>query len=197
MLLPPSLILLGVTREPKWHPVSVMAGAPHDPCEETAQSRVLALDTGHWTLNVRATNLQGPQVPPKAPFRTWRFRFPSVKSSWLRLTTPATMAAAAAAAAAVEPLPALTHPVLALGLEGSANKLGAGIVRHNPDASVDVLSNVRHTYVTPPGTGFQPGDTAKHHKAWILQVVQEAVNSAKLSDGLEGVECIAFTKGVF
>ena len=66
-----------------------------------------------------------------------------------------------------DPLPAPTRPYLALGLEGSANKLGAGIVRHSPPAEsgpgsalnqarVDILSNVRHTYVTPPGQGFLP-----------------------------------------
>ncbi|KDN37202.1 peptidase M22, glycoprotease [Tilletiaria anomala UBC 951] len=97
--------------------------------------------------------------------------------------------------AATDPLPPLSRPYLALGLEGSANKLGSGIVRHNPDGSVDVLSNIRHTYVTPPGQGFQPGDTAKHHKQWILQVVQESVKRADLKKGLEDVECICFTKG--
>ena len=94
-----------------------------------------------------------------------------------------------------DPLPALSRAYLALGLEGSANKLGSGIVRHNVDGSVDVLSNIRHTYVTPPGQGFQPGDTAKHHKQWILQVVQESVKRAELRNGLAEVDCICFTKG--
>lgn len=35
-----------------------------------------------------------------------------------------------------------------LGLEGSANKVGAGVVRDGA-----VLSNCRATYVTPPGQG--------------------------------------------
>lgn len=38
--------------------------------------------------------------------------------------------------------------VIAIGFEGSANKLGVGIIRDQ-----QVLSNVRHTYVTPPGEG--------------------------------------------
>ena len=47
---------------------------------------------------------------------------------------------------------------LALGLEGSANKLGAGIIKHNRGPLTDknrakVLSNVRDTYITPPGAG--------------------------------------------
>ena len=90
-----------------------------------------------------------------------------------------------------DPLPELTRPYLALGLEGSANKLGVGVIRHSPPttdgfgaqlnyAQVDILSNVRHTYVTPPGQGFLPSDTAKHHKHWIVQVVTEAVRSSGL-----------------
>lgn len=38
--------------------------------------------------------------------------------------------------------------VVAVGFEGSANKLGVGIIRDQ-----NVLANVRHTYVTPPGEG--------------------------------------------
>lgn len=104
-----------------------------------------------------------------------------------------------------DPLPAPTRPYLALGLEGSANKLGAGIVRHSPPAEsgpgsalnqarVDILSNVRHTYVTPPSQGFLPSDTAKHHKHWILRVVTEAVKAAGIKS-LSEVDCICFTKG--
>lgn len=102
-------------------------------------------------------------------------------------------------------LPTLERPVLALGLEGSANKLGAGIIRHSPvapgsahghinNADVDILSNVRHTYVTPPGQGFQPADTARHHKDWILRVVAEAVRASGIKS-LAEVDCICFTKG--
>lgn len=38
--------------------------------------------------------------------------------------------------------------VIAIGFEGSANKIGVGIIRDGV-----VLSNVRETFVTPPGTG--------------------------------------------
>ena len=46
-----------------------------------------------------------------------------------------------------------------IGFEGSANKIGIGIVEDGK-----VLSNPRRTYVTPPGEGFLPRDTAKHHR---------------------------------
>ena len=60
-----------------------------------------------------------------------------------------------------------TRTITALGLEGSANKLGVGIVRHtyrandidewraeNPGEpiAVDVLANVRDTYNSTSGT---------------------------------------------
>lgn len=38
--------------------------------------------------------------------------------------------------------------VIAIGFEGSANKLGVGIVKDG-----EVLSNPRATYITPPGEG--------------------------------------------
>ena len=37
---------------------------------------------------------------------------------------------------------------IAIGFEGSANKLGIGIIKDGI-----VLSNVRTTYITPPGQG--------------------------------------------
>ncbi|PWN43222.1 amidase signature enzyme [Ceraceosorus guamensis] len=91
------------------------------------------------------------------------------------------------------PLPALDKPILALGLEGSANKLGCGVVRHNVDGSVDILSNVRHTYVTQPGTGFLPSDTEKHHRAWLVRVAEEAVRRAGVK--ITNCSCVCFTKG--
>jgi hypothetical protein len=90
-------------------------------------------------------------------------------------------------------LPRKDRPILALGLEGSANKLGAGVMKHCPDGSSVVLSNIRHTYITPPGEGFQPRDTALHHREWILQVITDALSTACVS--LAEVDCICYTKG--
>ena len=41
-----------------------------------------------------------------------------------------------------------TVMTIAIGFEGSANKLGVGIIKDGV-----VLSNVRKTYITPPGQG--------------------------------------------
>ncbi|KAJ7601068.1 O-sialoglycoprotein endopeptidase [Mycena floridula] len=91
------------------------------------------------------------------------------------------------------PLPPPDRPYLALGLEGSANKFGAGVIRHSVDGSVDVLSNIRHTYITPPGEGFQPRDTALHHREWALKVIDDCLKKADVS--LAQIDCICFTKG--
>lgn len=39
--------------------------------------------------------------------------------------------------------------VIAIGFEGSANKIGVGIIRDG-----EVLANIRRTYITPPGEGI-------------------------------------------
>lgn len=107
------------------------------------------------------------------------------------------------------PLQAPTKPVLALGLEGSANKLGVGLILHSPPSadspaaststsdpgSVSILSNIRHTYVTPPGEGFLPSDTARHHKRWAAEVVEKALASAGKT--MEAVDVVCFTQGAF
>ncbi|XP_033220978.1 probable tRNA N6-adenosine threonylcarbamoyltransferase [Belonocnema kinseyi] len=78
--------------------------------------------------------------------------------------------------------------MIAIGFEGSANKLGIGIIRDN-----EILSNVRHTYITPPGEGFLPRETAKHHRDHVLSVLQGALTDAKLT--LKDVDVICYTKG--
>jgi len=83
--------------------------------------------------------------------------------------------------------------LFALGLEGSANKLGAGIMQHNPDGTTAVLANVRHTYITPPGEGFLPRETALHHRQWVLKVIREALDKAGLA--MQELSCICYTKG--
>ncbi|KAF7347734.1 tRNA N6-adenosine threonylcarbamoyltransferase [Mycena venus] len=91
------------------------------------------------------------------------------------------------------PLKNPDRPYLAIGLEGSANKFGAGVIKHLEDGSTTVLSNIRHTYITPPGEGFQPRDTALHHREWALKVINDCLAKANIS--MHDVDCICFTKG--
>jgi N6-L-threonylcarbamoyladenine synthase len=79
--------------------------------------------------------------------------------------------------------------MLALGIEGSANKISVGIVRDNGD----ILANPRRTHITPPGSGFLPKETAKHHREHILDIVREALEEAKVS--MMDIDVFCYTKG--
>ncbi|ROW15542.1 hypothetical protein VPNG_02330 [Cytospora leucostoma] len=94
--------------------------------------------------------------------------------------------------------------LLALGCEGSANKLGVGIIAHSlplppipgdtqPEAHV--LSNIRHTYNAPPGAGFLPKDTALHHRTQFCSVTLEALRAAGVRDPEHEIDCISYTRG--
>jgi N6-L-threonylcarbamoyladenine synthase len=54
-----------------------------------------------------------------------------------------------------------------LGMEGSANKIGIGIVSQ----SGEIVANVRETYVPPTGHGFLPRETAVHHQQHVVPLV--------------------------
>lgn len=94
---------------------------------------------------------------------------------------------------------------ISLGLEGSANKLGIGLISHdfpssNAPAShphsqprVRILANLRHTYVSAAGTGFLPKDTALHHRQWVVRLVKRAMQQAGI--GPRDLSCISYTKG--
>jgi len=78
--------------------------------------------------------------------------------------------------------------VVIIGLEGSANKIGIGIVEDGK-----VLSNPRRTYITPPGEGFQPRETAIHHRQNVLTVLREALDEANMTP--DKIDAVAYTKG--
>ncbi|KAJ2006920.1 putative tRNA threonylcarbamoyladenosine biosynthesis protein kae1 [Coemansia sp. RSA 2322] len=93
--------------------------------------------------------------------------------------------------------------IIALGLEGSANKLGIGIVKHvypsgiPGDAELSPeyveLANVRDTYNPPAGEGFLPRDVAAHHRSTIITLVRQAFEEANISH--KDLDCICYTKG--
>ncbi|ORY71267.1 putative tRNA threonylcarbamoyladenosine biosynthesis protein KAE1 [Pseudomassariella vexata] len=88
----------------------------------------------------------------------------------------------------------MPKPLLALGCEGSANKLGLGVVSHDPTTNkTTILSNVRHTFNSPPGTGFLPKDTAKHHRTFFTRIAHEALSTAGISPS--DLSCICYTRG--
>jgi len=79
--------------------------------------------------------------------------------------------------------------MIVLGVEGSANKLGWGIVRDDGE----ILANPRHTYITPPGEGFLPRETAVHHREHVLPLLRQALAEAGLT--MHDIDAIAYTKG--
>lgn len=78
--------------------------------------------------------------------------------------------------------------MLLLGFEGSANKIGIGVVR-----GTHILANVRRTYVPPAGEGFIPMSAAKHHREAILELLAEALQTAGVA--MRDVDAIAYTRG--
>jgi len=78
--------------------------------------------------------------------------------------------------------------VTSIGFEGSANKIGVGIVRDGV-----VLSNPRKTYITPPGEGFKPADTARHHNSVILDLIEQSLEEANIKHN--DVDIVCYTKG--
>lgn len=84
--------------------------------------------------------------------------------------------------------------MIAIGLEGSANKIGVGVISHPSNGKpAQILSNIRHTFVSPPGEGFLPKDTAKHHRLWVVKLVKQAMVQAGVS--VSDIDCICYTKG--
>ena len=77
---------------------------------------------------------------------------------------------------------------ISIGFEGSANKLGIGIISDGL-----ILSNLRCTYITPPGHGFQPRFTAIHHRTEIVGLLQRSLETAGIDP--KQIDCVCYTKG--
>jgi N6-L-threonylcarbamoyladenine synthase len=82
--------------------------------------------------------------------------------------------------------------IIALGIEGSANKIGVGIIRYK-DGEYNILSNPRKTYITPAGQGFLPRETAWHHQKHVNALIRQALSESGIKP--EEVDCICYTKG--
>lgn len=78
---------------------------------------------------------------------------------------------------------------ISLGIEGSANKISVGII----DEDGHIYANPRYTFITPPGTGFLPKETAEHHRGKILGLVREALKEANMT--LQDISVFSYTKG--
>ncbi|KAL7509568.1 hypothetical protein ACHAXN_006519 [Cyclotella atomus] len=65
--------------------------------------------------------------------------------------------------------PNSSNQTVVLGIEGSANKVGVGVLSYDPSTQTyQTLSNPRKTYVSPVGFGFLPKETSWHHQAHVV-----------------------------
>ncbi|KAI9178136.1 hypothetical protein LWI28_023123 [Acer negundo] len=79
--------------------------------------------------------------------------------------------------------------MIALGFEGSANKIGVGVVTLDGT----ILSNPRYTYITPPGQGFLPRETTQHHLQHVLPLIKSTLETAGITP--DEIDCLCYTKG--
>lgn len=86
---------------------------------------------------------------------------------------------------------------IVVGIEGSANKVGVGVLRYDPsDRAYTILSNPRKTYVPPTGHGFLPKETSWHHQHHVVALVRSAMREAFGDEEEEVVvSAVAYTKG--
>jgi N6-L-threonylcarbamoyladenine synthase len=98
------------------------------------------------------------------------------------------------------PLPPPSYKVnskgqtLVLGIEGSANKVGVGVLVYDPDTrTYQTLANPRKTYVAPVGHGFLPKETAWHHQAHIVALIRAALDESQTLP--QDLSAICFTQG--
>jgi N6-L-threonylcarbamoyladenine synthase len=96
------------------------------------------------------------------------------------------------------------HTVV-LGMEGSANKVGVGVLQYTPaqgdrsEATYQILSNPRKTFIPPTGQGFLPKQTACHHQQHVVALVRAALHEAfpdnETDEPQDLISAICYTKG--
>lgn len=88
---------------------------------------------------------------------------------------------------------------IVLGIEGSANKVGVGVLQYHQGV-YEILSNPRKTYIAPTGHGFLPKETAWHHQQHVVGIIKAALQEAFPNESPEvaarqHLSAICFTKG--
>jgi bifunctional N6-L-threonylcarbamoyladenine synthase / protein kinase Bud32 len=78
--------------------------------------------------------------------------------------------------------------LICIGIEGTAEKTGVGIV----DAEGKILSSVGKSLI-PESGGIHPREAAEHHAAAIVPLIKAALNESKLH--LNEIDLVAFSKG--
>ena len=60
-----------------------------------------------------------------------------------------------------------------IGIEGSANKVGVGIV-----TDTELIANTRATFHGEAGEGFRPTEVARHHQKVLPDLISDAFKQA-------------------
>jgi N6-L-threonylcarbamoyladenine synthase len=87
---------------------------------------------------------------------------------------------------------------IVIGIEGSANKIGVGVLMYDPTTEAyHILSNPRKTFIPPSGQGFLPKETAWHHQQHVVSLIRAALTETfpEESHPEQLIAGIAFTKG--
>jgi N6-L-threonylcarbamoyladenine synthase len=98
------------------------------------------------------------------------------------------------------PLPGrhVSDETIVVGIEGSANKVGVGILRYDRrNETYQIISNPRKTFIPPAGHGFLPRETACHHQNHIVALIRFALNEAfpDEQNPERRISAICYTKG--
>ncbi len=78
--------------------------------------------------------------------------------------------------------------MICIGIEGTAEKTGIGIV----DSEGKILASVGKALI-PESGGIHPREAAEHHAATIVPLIKEALNESGLL--LEDIDLVAFSRG--
>jgi bifunctional N6-L-threonylcarbamoyladenine synthase / protein kinase Bud32 len=78
--------------------------------------------------------------------------------------------------------------LICIGIEGTAEKTGVGIV----NSEGKILSSVGKALI-PESGGIHPREAAEHHAATIVPLITDALNESKLN--LNEIDLVAFSKG--
>jgi N6-L-threonylcarbamoyladenine synthase len=80
-----------------------------------------------------------------------------------------------------------------LGIESTAHTFGIGIATDAYGKKHRILANVKDTYIPPLGWGIKPIEAAEHHRKVCNDVLQKALQEAKIS--LNDIDVFAFSQG--
>ena len=80
-----------------------------------------------------------------------------------------------------------------LGIESTAHTFSVSVVESNNFLKGNILSNVKHSYIPPNGSGIHPREASRHHSKYCAQILKEALT--KSNTKIDDIDGIAFAIG--